>query len=417
MSAATAGRYSPAFIRRVDPEDELRSSVDSPAPSMPTRPPHRAANRKSSYIPRENALPQSRIETSSLDVPGPSNKARTSKENSKKANPSTEPTLPIRKRPTNTRPTDSEPPRPSPMLTRQRSRSVSREFGQFAPPSAADFGPPQIPKLSQDRRPLNAYYKAASAIYASLGLDGGEPEFNFVSSFITGISSKKEKNQLIDSLADFCYCNTKEDGTREILCSWDEVMAGLREAKLVSDENLDLDKGKGKVAVNSLAARNAAGTSIADNPRATQNSLVTEKPAGRSSRRGEATNAAQDPDRRGVGHDLKKTVNRSGRSGNGSGSTGTVAVNKPDLATAKSGATIEKPDPSKDNVDKKPSGGKGKANSRVAKRPAPKKGKAAAATSALGVGGPAGGSTIGNEAAAEGTAKGGRRGRPRAAKR
>ena len=107
----------------------------------------------------------------------------------------------------------------------------------------------------------------------------------------------------------------------QLLLRPDGTSKGYGMMEFDEDENLDLDKGKGKVAVNSLAARNAAGTSIADNPRATQNSLVTEKPAGRSSRRGEATNAAQDPDRRGVGHDLKKTVNRSGRSGNGSGST------------------------------------------------------------------------------------------------
>ena len=380
---------------------------------MRTRPPRRAANRKSSYTPRDT-LPQSTTEAPSPDVPGPSTKARTTKENFKKPNPSTEPTLPNRKRPTNTRPTDSEPPRLAPMLTRQRSRSVPREFGQFAAPSAAASGPPKIPKLSQDRRPLSAYYKAASVIHASLGLDGGEPEFDFVSSFITGISSKKEKNQLIDSLANFCFCDIKEDGTREILCSWDEIMAGLREAKLVRDETVDLDKAKGNTAAKFPAARNAAGMPLADNLRATEVSLVA---AGSSSRRGKATSATQHSDRGAGRHDLKKTASRSERSGNGIGSTDSVAINKPGSTTAKSGAATEKPEPGKADVTEKPNGAKGKANSRVAKSPAPNKGKAAAPTSTAGIAGPDGGPTAGNQAAAEGTAKGGRRGRARAAKR
>ncbi|KAH7417551.1 hypothetical protein BKA64DRAFT_303025 [Cadophora sp. MPI-SDFR-AT-0126] len=421
MSTVTADRYSSSFMPELDPEDEPRSSIESPASSIPTKPSRRAAIRKSSYVPREHNLPQLASEAPAQEVAGPSAKASEVNASLKKPNlpadPVSNPSTNNRKRPTGTRPTDAEPPRPSPIRTRQRSRGDCRELHHFAVPAPAAPGPPKIPKLSQDRRPLGVYYRASTVTLASLGLDGGQPEFDFISSFINGISSKKEKNQLLDSLANFCFCDTKDDGTREILCTWDEVLDGLKAAELVSDENGSQDKGKGKAALNSDAVPNAVDARITNNPRTAEVSSFAEQPISAGSRRGAIYNATDQPYDGRERRELKTADGRSGHSGNDSRDTGSRAVGRAEPGSTKSGAPIEKPGPSKVNVSEKSGGAKGKANTRVAKRQALKNGKVVHAANTPDLGGSNSGSAINNGAAAEGVTRGGRTGRPRAAKR
>ncbi|KAK0100305.1 hypothetical protein ONS95_008263 [Cadophora gregata] len=416
MSAATAGRPSSSFIREKEPEDKPRSSIEVPAPSKPTRPTRRAANRKSSYVPRECNLPHSRSEAVNQDVAESFGKDTAANGGLRKSNLATETMLSShstnnRKRPTTTRPTEQEPARPHPLMTRQRSGSRPQELRNFAATTPAAPSPPKIPKLSQDRRPLGTYYKASSIIYASLRLDGGRPEFNFISSFISGISSKKEQNRLIDSLANFCFCDTKDDGTREILCTWDEVMDGLKAAKLVGDEDDGQDQRKGRPALV------AADTALMSNPRAADNPFVKEQPAARGSRRGNIVEATDMPVGGRERRDVKKRAARLGRAGNGSESTGAGVVNKSDSGNAIFGAAIENLDPNKANFREPASKAKGKSNPRVAKRPAPKKGKAAAAASAVDLNDQDNRTAVGSGAQTTGITRGGRRGRQRAAKR
>ncbi|CZS94343.1 uncharacterized protein RAG0_04372 [Rhynchosporium agropyri] len=254
LSSVDLIRYTSSKVppsgRTFNNENQTRTSTESPVVSGHTRPPPRAAVRKSSYLVPQNPDNQYTSAIKDQHVTKPSNSVlssdgRINKPNDHVGTDIHGSTTNLRKRPTATRPTVADPPRSPPMRTRSRSRTESREERSAVQlPSAPESSSLQIPKLSQKRRPLIVYYEEATAIRETLGLEVGQPEYDFALAFIDGISTKKIANQLFDSLANFCDSGTKVDGSKFVNCEWEEVLQGIKLGGLDVLETVQ-DKGKG----------------------------------------------------------------------------------------------------------------------------------------------------------------------------
>ncbi|KAH7363828.1 hypothetical protein BKA65DRAFT_123255 [Rhexocercosporidium sp. MPI-PUGE-AT-0058] len=405
MSATTLVPGSSSFSRALGHEDEPHVSIESPLSNIRNRPPPRAANRKSSYIPPEASSRPSSAAVANQQIVESFDGTLAGKELFKKPNiPAThvlpDPSMNNRKRPTTTRPTDADSPRPSPVMTRNRSRSLSRDFTAQAPP-----GPraPKTPRLSQDRRPLMVYHDAATAAHASLGLDGGQAEVDFITAFIKGISNKKIAEQLIESMANFCQADIKEDGTTEFWCGWDDVLQGIKNAGLDSVEYGSQDKSKAKM-VKALASDMPSRSKS----RSLGNPYVADHPVSGGEGRELATYEILGS---GIGNLSSGTVSKPNQSNARSG----VPVNDNGPRTSNAGETstrkgkgrarrtsVEKLGPSKFKATEKPAPGNGRGGRNVVGKPGPSKSKVG--ESSAGVVG-------------AGAGRGGRRGLPRAAKR
>ncbi|KAG4441319.1 hypothetical protein IFR05_003182 [Cadophora sp. M221] len=422
LAAEVAGRGSSPFSPSPGPAGEPRISTQSPLNNNPTRPTPRIANRKSSYISREASSHPSSSVVANQQVPRPSETTLASNELFKKPEVPTDQFLPSpsmnsRKRSAASRPTEADPPRPSPMMARNRSRSLSREFTAQTPPAPR---PPKTPKLSQDRRPMIAYYEDATAIHASLALDGGQPEYDFISAFIKGITNKKIADQLTESLANFCQSDIQEDGTTNILCEWDEVLEGIKNAGLHLVEYGTGNKGKS-------TAGQASGMPSRNNSRSIGDPYAVEQPYASKSGGSRHSYAVESLVACGERHELLKN---SGRSDSSNGRASTSAIHKldssnvnianaPNTRSGRGGprrTSVEKPGPSKSKAAQKQAVEKGKGGRNTAKKLDAN--QVRFAENAIGNDGRSGGSANaggGVEAGREG--RGGRKGLPRAAKR
>ncbi|KAL5321201.1 hypothetical protein ACEPPN_012013 [Leptodophora sp. 'Broadleaf-Isolate-01'] len=430
LAANIAGRGSSSFLRALGPEDESHISVESALSNTRTRPPPRVANRKPSYIPREVSSHPSSSAAANQQITRPSEWALAGEEPFKKpeipaGHVLQNPSMNSRKRPATARPTEADPPRSPPMMTHNRSRSLSREFTAQESPAPP---PPKTPKLSQDRRPMMAYYEAATAAHASLGLDGGQPEYDFISAFIKGITNKKIAEQLTESLANFCQSDIQEDGTTNILCEWDDVLEGIKNAGLHVVEYGAGDKGKA-----------TAGTA------SSMPSRIDSRSVGYSYEQPYATNSGGSRrsyaiDNSVAGGETHKLPKKTRRSDSNNGKTSTSAIDKPGSSNSKFGISVDTDGPSRSNASAPNTrSGKGKVTRTSVEKPGPSKPKAAekqaaekgkggrsaakkldpnqirVGESAVGTGGPSGGSA--NAGGRVEAGRGGRRGYQRAAKR
>ncbi|KAL2072809.1 hypothetical protein VTL71DRAFT_12152 [Oculimacula yallundae] len=431
-------------------EDEPHVSFASPATAINsrTRPQPRVTHIKSTHTAHATFHNPSTSATADRQVAVPSNRHAPSKNRFKKAiHPDNHlpdlynTSMNKRKRPTATRPTDDEPIRPSPMASRNHNE---HEAGGSAVHSVPAPASPEIPKMCQERRPLMVYYNEATAIRHSLDLEIGEPESKFVNAFIAGISTKEVADQLIDSLMNFCPLDVKDDGTREIFGSWDDVLEGMKNAQLYV-ENYQ-DKGKGRADDNTADFPGLRNVGAVEKPIADGQLPLMTSGGGRISHAngyGHTVEARE-------GHELTKDAERNGqdsgllnkatiskaRSGNVTSgtATGTSVSNafkefgKTKGKVANRRAPVKKPAPSTSKPSEQPCADSGRASRTVVEKPIPSRtragkrvfdlsGLANGAAEVRGVGVTAGTGAGVDAGSARGAAGTGRRGKPRIAKR
>ncbi|PBP22874.1 hypothetical protein BUE80_DR006256, partial [Diplocarpon rosae] len=248
MATPAARDDSPPAHGGLGSEDEPPPSVETAAAGVRTRGTPRLANRKSSNLGQNVVVPNPSILAAGnlrlAETPGTTS---INCEASKKpftntvrpANSISTVAINSRKRPTISRPTNDEPPRPSPKMTRSRSNSQevdeTRRVASPPPLYAPQPLPPKlvsvkIPRLSQNRRSLKAYYESANVLHANLDIKDEAFDHAFVAAFIKGIQTKTDAEKLVNSLQQVCLTRINIDGTTEVLCWWDEILEGLQNA-------------------------------------------------------------------------------------------------------------------------------------------------------------------------------------------
>lgn len=115
---------------------------------------------------------------------------------------------------------------------RHRSKSIeSRSTIETA--ELVPTVPTKIPKLSQNHSSYIKYHQKANEIFKALPNKDTKLEIEFVNAFIRGITTERSREKLVDELQQIHPSRNKKDGKVEILCDWEDVLGGMRQAGML----------------------------------------------------------------------------------------------------------------------------------------------------------------------------------------